>query len=187
MEARAAITVRRPVEDVYRYWRDLEHLPAFMYLLESVEQKDGNRSHWIVKAPMGRTVEWDAEIIEDVPGERIAWRSIDGDVPNSGEVRFAPAPGGRGTEVRVNVDYQIPGGPVGELIGKLLGESPAQEVREDLRRFKQVLETGEVLVSEGNPEGTSRREQFPQHAAEPPGQEQETEGAGQEQLQEVQS
>jgi uncharacterized membrane protein len=183
METRAAITVRRPVEEVYRYWRDIEQLPTFMYLLESVQKKEGNRSHWVVKAPAGRTVEWDAEIVEDTPNERIAWRSIDGDVPNSGEVRFTRAPGDRGTEVRVQVDYQIPGGPIGELIGKLLGESPAQEVREDLRRFKQVLETGEVLVSEGNPEGTSRRNQFPQQVAEPPEEHAETATAGQ--MQEV--
>jgi uncharacterized membrane protein len=155
MQAKTAITVRHPVEVVYRFWRDFTNLPRFMNHLASVEVTGDGRSHWTANAPAGRTVDWDAEVVEDAPNERIAWRSLEGaQVPNSGAVRFTPAPGGRGTEVRVELSYDPPGGALGKVVAKLFGEEPQQQVTDDLRRLKQVLETGEVVRTEGSPEGT---------------------------------
>jgi uncharacterized membrane protein len=149
-----ALTVNRPVEDVYRFWRDFQNLPRFMHHLESVQATGERRSHWKAKAPAGRTVEWDAEMVEDRPNDVIAWRSLKGaDVDNAGSVRFAPAPGGRGTEVRVELRYNPPGGAIGAAVAKLFGEEPEQQLRDDLRAFKQVLETGEVVHSEASIHG----------------------------------
>lgn len=150
VHAQAYIIIERSSEELYRYWRDFENLPRFMKHLESVRVTDDKRSHWVAKAPAGTTVEWDAEIVEDRPNELIAWRSLEGaDVDNTGSVRFEPATAGRGTVVRVEIDYSPPGGVIGAGIAKLFGEEPEQQVREDLRRFKQVVETGEVVRSEG--------------------------------------
>jgi uncharacterized membrane protein len=152
-----AITIKRPVEEVYGFWRNFENLPQFMYHLESVQVRGSGRSHWVAKAPAGATVEWDAETIEDRPNERIAWRSLpDADVANSGTVEFRPAPGNRGTEIHVEIEYKPPAGKLGTLVAKLFGEEPAQQVGDDLRRLKQVLETGEVVRSEASPEGQGR-------------------------------
>jgi uncharacterized membrane protein len=145
------ITVNRSPEEVYNFWRDLENLPSFMYHLESVQSTGGNRSHWVARGPAGVRVEWDAEITEDRPGELIAWRSVEGsDVDNRGWVEFEPAPGGRGTIVRVNLQYNPPGGRIGAGIAKLLGKEPGQQVQDDLRRFKQIMETGEVVQSDAS-------------------------------------
>ena len=164
----ASITINRPVGDVYRFWHDFERLPQFMGHLESVRVLGDGRSHWRAKAPHGKTVEWDAEVAEDRPDERIAWRSVgDAAVEDSGTVRFTSAPGGRGTEVRVALDYRIPGGKVGATFAKLFGEEPEQQTRDDLRRLKQVLETGEVVRSEASPEGTYARRQLAQRPAQP--------------------
>jgi uncharacterized membrane protein len=164
----AAITVRRPREEVYGFWGDLENLPRFMVHLRSVTVMDERRSHWVAMAPTGRAVEWDAQIVEDRPGELISWRSTGGaTVRNSGFVRFADAPGGRGTEVRVELRYDPPGGVVGAAFARLLGEHPDQQVRDDLRRFKQVMETGEVVRSEGSPEGVHAIRQLRQRPAQP--------------------
>jgi len=169
MRAKTAATVNTSPEQAYRQWRDLERLPEFITHLESVKET-GGRSHWVARAPGGRTVEWDAEIVEDVPGERIAWRSTEGaDVDSSGSVRFAPAPGDRGTEIIVELEYAPPGGAVGAAVAKLFGEEPNQQLRDDVRRFKQVVETGEVVVSEGTPDGTSNRRQLKQRDAQPLG------------------
>jgi uncharacterized membrane protein len=147
---RKAITVNRPAEDVYRFWHDLRNLPRFMHHLESVQITDDRRSHWKAKAPAGMSVEWDAEMVEDRPNERIAWQSVPGSqVENAGSVRFVPAPGGRGTEVHVELRYNPPGGVIGAAIAWLFGESADQQIDDDLRAFKQVLETGEVVISEG--------------------------------------
>lgn len=155
MQAKTAVTIRHPVEVVYGYWRDFSNLPSFMNHLASVQVHGNGRSHWTANAPAGRTVEWDAEIVEDKPNERIAWRSLEGSqVPNSGVVWFTPAPGDRGTEVRVELTYDPPAGVLGKVAAKLFGEEPQQQVTDDLRRLKQVLETGQVVLSEGSPEGT---------------------------------
>lgn len=165
---RAAITVNRPREDVYWYWHDLENLPRFMAHLESVRATGDGRSHWKVKGPAGRSVEWDAVIIDDRPGELIAWHSVEGSaVGNSGSVRFTDAPGGRGTEVWVDLNYDPPVGMAGVAFAKLFGEDPEQQVRDDLRRFKQVMETGEVVRSEGSPEGIRAIRQVMQRPAQP--------------------
>jgi uncharacterized membrane protein len=146
-----SITIARPPEEVYRFWRDFQHLPQFMEHLESVQVLDERRSHWRASAPGGSSVEWDAEIVEDRPNQRIVWRSVgDADVPNTGTVRFAPAPGNRGTEIHVELRYEPPGGKAGALVAKLFGEEPSQQVKSDLRRLKQVLETGEVVHSDAS-------------------------------------
>ncbi len=148
----AAVTVNRPREEVYAFWRDFTRLPQFMLHLEEVRELDaeGRRSHWKANAPGGATVEWDAELIEDRPNERISWRSLEGaDVTNAGTVRFEDAPGGRGTRVHVDLEYSAPGGAFGTIVARLAGEEPRQQTWDDLRRFKQVLEIGEIVRSEG--------------------------------------
>ena len=151
VRVRKAITIGRPAEDLYKFWRDFQNLPRFMRHLESVQVIDERRSRWKAKAPLGSTVEWDAEITEDRPNERLAWRSLEGaDVPNYGSVAFEPAPGGRGTTVRVDLHYEPPGGTIGATLAKLFGQEPGQQVQEDLRAFKQLMETGEVVQSEAS-------------------------------------
>ena len=148
---RKSITVNRSADEVYAFWRNFENLPRFMKHLESVQTTGDGRSHWKASAPAGKTVEWDAVTTEDRPNELIAWRSVEGaDVPNSGEVRFVAAPGGRGTEIHVDLRYDPPAGKLGALFAKLFGEEPSQQVSGDLRRFKQVLEVGEVLYSDAS-------------------------------------
>jgi uncharacterized membrane protein len=145
------IIVNRSPEEVYRFWRDLANLPTFMKHLESVQVTGDNRSHWKATGPGGKTVEWDAEIVEDQPNTRIAWRSLEGsDIDNSGSVQFERASGGRGTLVRVELRYTPPGGVVSATLAKLFGEEPGQQVDDDLRAFKQVLETGEVVKSDAS-------------------------------------
>jgi uncharacterized membrane protein len=145
------ITIKRPRNEVYGFWHNFENLPRFMAHLESVEISSEGRSHWTAKAPAGTTVEWDAETIDDRPNELIAWRSLqDSTVPNSGTVRFTDAPGDRGTEVHVELRYQPPGGRLGSWIAKLFGEEPDLQVKGDLRRFKQVMETGEIVHSDSS-------------------------------------
>lgn len=168
MRGRAAITIKAPPEDLYARWRDFEGLPEFMYHLVSVDDRGGGKSHWVAKAPAGTIVEWDAEILDDVPGQRIAWRSVEGSsVDNSGVVRFQPAPRDQGTEVHVELEYSPPGGALGALVAKLFGEEPNQQVSDDLRRFKQLVETGEVARSDGSPMGARTQNVARQHDAHP--------------------
>ena len=149
-----SLTVNRSPEELFRFWRNFENLPRFMNHLESVKNLGENRSHWVAKAPAGTTVEWDAEVYNEKENELIAWRSLEGaDVDNAGSVRFKEAPGGRGTEVKVVLEYDPPGGIVGAAIAKLFGEAPDQQIDEDLRRFKQVMEAGEQATTEGQPSG----------------------------------
>lgn len=149
IRVRKSVTVARPVEEVYAFWRDFENLPRFMRHLESVEVTGEGRSRWKAKAPAGLSVEWDAETVEDVPNRRIAWRSVEGaTVSNAGSVEFRPAPVGQGTEVHVDLRYDPPGGKVTAALAKLFREEPGQQVRDDLSAFKQVMEIGEVLVSD---------------------------------------
>ncbi len=153
-----SFTIDKDPMDLYRFWRDFENLPRIMDHLESVKNVDDRRSHWVVRGPMGRTVEWDAEVINDEPGRLIAWRSLEGaDVDNAGSVRFVPAPGNRGTEVKVVLDYVPPAGRVGALVARLFGENPEQQIQEDLRHFKQMMESGEIPTTKGQPRGTCRR------------------------------
>jgi uncharacterized membrane protein len=156
-----SIIVNASPEEVYQFWRDFENLPSFMRYLESVKVTGEGRSHWVAKAP-GGTVEWDAEITEDRPNQLISWRSLEGsEVENSGTVRFEQAAGGRGTVVRVELDYNPPGGAAGALLAKLFGEDPDGQMQIDLRRFKQVMELGEIVVSDGTLLGEGYTEQRP--------------------------
>lgn len=154
VNARKAIKVERSVtiatsrHELYTFWRDFTNLPQFMEHLESVQVDSPTRSHWKARAPAGSSVEWEAEIVNDVPDEIIAWKSVgDADVANAGAVNFSDAPGGRGTIVRVTLDYEPPGGKLGALVARLFGEDPDRQVREDLRKFKQLMETGAVTTS----------------------------------------
>ncbi|OBG58000.1 MULTISPECIES: SRPBCC family protein [unclassified Mycobacterium] len=165
---RAAVTVRRTPEEVYRFWRDLENLPSFMHHLKAVTPTTDGQSHWIANAPAGRSVQWDAQITEDDTNKRIAWQSLPGSViENGGSVEFTPTATGDGTEIRVRIGYHIPGGLFGKAAASLFGESPEQQVNDDLRRFKQILETGQVLRSDGSPEGTASGRQMHQQPAQP--------------------
>jgi uncharacterized membrane protein len=167
VELTATTTVRKDRAEVYAFWRQLENLPSFMAHVEEV-RTSGQRSHWKVSAPFGRSVEWDAEIVADEPGEWLSWRSTENAaVSNAGTVRFVPAPGGRGTEVHVELSYSVPGRKLGEALARWAGEEPRQQLDDDLRRFKQVMETGEVMRSEGAPWGKRARREFPQRPARP--------------------
>ena len=144
-----SVTINRSSAELYRFWRNLENLPRFMSHLESVERITDTLSRWRAKGPAGTTVEWNAEIINEVPDQVIGWRSIEGsDVVSAGSVNFDDAGPGRGTRVRVRLQYSPPGGKVGAAIAKMMGRDPATEIREDLRRFKQLIEAGEVATNE---------------------------------------
>lgn len=142
-----SITINRPADELYAFWRNLENLPAFMDHLESVQVLDGQRSHWVAKAPAGMKAEWDAEIINDIPDKLIGWRSLENaDVPNAGSVHFDERPHGRGTRVTVVLKYDPPAGPLGVAFAKLFGEAPSQTVRQDLYRLKQMMEQRETAT-----------------------------------------
>lgn len=145
-----ATTINRSIDDVYGFWRGFQNLPRFMRHLESVEILGERRSRWRARGPAGLKVEWEAQMTEDRPNEQISWRSLPGSkVDNSGTVRFRSAPGARGTEVRVELEYRPPAGGVGRNVAWLFGEEPAQQIHEDLHRFKQLMETGEIPLSDG--------------------------------------
>jgi uncharacterized membrane protein len=149
-----SVTINRPPEELYSFWRNFENLPQFMKHLESVTVTGDGRSHWVAKGPAGSSVEWDAEVYNEKENELIAWRSLEGSqVDNAGSVHFEPAAGGRGTVVRVVLKYDPPAGKLGALVARLFGESPEQQVEEDLRRFKQLMEAGETLTTAGQPSG----------------------------------
>ena len=136
-----SVTVNRPIEELYRFWRNLENLPHFMSHLESVERMTDTLSRWRAKGPAGRTVEWSAEIINEVPNQVIGWRSIEGsEVASAGSVHFEEAGTGLGTRVRVKLQYSPPGGKVGAAVARLFGRDAATEIRQDLQRFKALVE-----------------------------------------------
>jgi uncharacterized membrane protein len=148
-----SIIIKKSPKELYSFWRDFENLPRFMDHLESVNSVGFNRWHWVAKGPVGMRPEWDAEIYNERPNELIAWRSLAGTVTNAGSVRFEPAPGERGTQVKVVLNYNAPGGKVSALLAKLFGQEPGQMIEEDLRRLKQILETGEITGVEGQTSG----------------------------------
>jgi uncharacterized membrane protein len=142
------VTIDKPRHELYAFWRDFTNLPRFMEHLVSVTVDTAGRSHWIAKGPAGTTVEWDAVIVNDVPDSIIAWKTVGHpDVANAGAVNFHDEPGGRGTIVKVSVDYEPPAGRIGALVARLFGEDPDRQIREDLRKFKQLMETGEITTS----------------------------------------
>lgn len=152
-----SVTINAPIEELYNFWRDFTNLPKFMYHLESVTEIDAMRSHWKAKAPLGFSVEWDAEIISEIPNELISWRSVEGSqINNAGSVRFLVSPSGRGTTLRVSLSYEPPAGKIGAAVAWLTGEEPSVQIREDLRRFKRLMETGEIPTIEGQPAGRSK-------------------------------
>ena len=162
VEIRQAIQVARPRREVYAYWRDFTNLPRFMKHVRSVEVHEGGRSHWTVQAPPAPPLEWDAELVVDEPDERIAWRSLDdASVANAGDVRFTELPGARGTGLTLEFAYRPPQGVVGAAAAQLLKGVTEQEIREDLRRFKAMLEAGEVPRIAGQPSGRGRDEEDP--------------------------
>ncbi|GII94183.1 SRPBCC family protein [Sinosporangium siamense] len=169
LQVRASIVINKPREEVYRFWRDLENLPSFMVHLDSVRAINQRRSRWKAKGPIV-DLEWEAEIIEDRAGDLIAWRSVPGvGVSTDGLVGFTDGPGGRGTVVDVSLEYGAPGRKLAAAVARMFGEHPEQQVRDDLRRLKQVMETGEVVRSEGSPEGHRALRQLRQRPAQPIG------------------
>jgi uncharacterized membrane protein len=137
--------IARPPEELFQFWRNFENLPRFMHHVKSVSCQGPTRSHWVARGPAGMDVEWDAEIINEEPDRLISWRTVgEADVDSAGTVMFVPAVDARGTRVHVNLDYIPPAGRVGKAIAKIFGDDPAQLIRDDLRRFKQIMETGEV-------------------------------------------
>lgn len=149
-----SVNVLRPAHELYSFWRDFENLPRFMRHLESVRNLGNGRSHWIARTPVGSRVEWDAQVVEEREGQLLSWQSLPGSqVHNAGSVLFEAAPGDRGTLVRVSFDLAPPGGAAGRLAAKALGPITKQQVHEDLRRFKNLMEAGEIPTTEGQPEG----------------------------------
>jgi uncharacterized membrane protein len=144
-----SVTIDRERQGLYAFWRDFNNLPKFMHNVHSVSVQDALHSHWVVEAPAGKTVEWDSKITQDEPGYIIAWESLEGaSVRNSGRVEFMDSPDNRGTVVRVTLTYDPPAGTVGKLIAKLFQKEPKVQARQDLRRFKQLMETGEVSTAQ---------------------------------------
>jgi uncharacterized membrane protein len=149
-----SVTLMKPRAEVYQFWRNLERLPSFMIHLRSVTEVGPTRSHWVASAPGGTQVEWDADIVAERENEFLSWRSVEGsEIRHEGSARFKDAPADRGTEVWIELSYDAPGGAAGAAIAKWFGEEPSQQLSDDLRRFKQVMETGEVVLSEGSLEG----------------------------------
>jgi uncharacterized membrane protein len=147
-------TINATPEALYGFWRNFANLPRFMDHLESVTVLDDKRSHWVASGPAGIDAEWDAEIINEIPNELIGWRSVAGSrVDNAGSVHFKEATGGRGTIVKVVLRYDPPGGVLGAAFAKLFGEDPAMQVGEDLRKLKQLIETGELATIDGQTSG----------------------------------
>lgn len=146
------VTINRPASELYQFWRRLENLPRIMRHLKSVSSLGGNRSHWVAEGPLGLSAEWDAEIYNERENELIAWRSLEGSqVDTAGSVHFVPAAGNRGTEVHASLKYNPPAGQIGIAVARLFGKSANQQVREDLRLFKQMMEAGEVATAAGQP------------------------------------
>jgi uncharacterized membrane protein len=154
----SSVTIHRDRAELYHFWRNLENLPKFMRFLSSVQEIDNRHSHWVAKGPAGMQLQWDAEVINDIENELIGWRSLPhADVANAGSVHFDDAPNGRGTIVKVELQYEPPAGTIGAFLAKIVGSDPERLVAEDLRRFKMLMETGEIPTIQGQPSG--QREQ----------------------------
>ena len=148
------VTVKLSPAESYAFWRNPTNLLRVVEFVESVDMVNERTAHWRVRGPIGTSIEWDAEIINDIPGELFAWKSVrDAEIPNAGSLHFRPAPNGRGTEVRIVLEYEPPAGHLGAWIAKLVKENPDAQLRDALRRFKQIAETGEVLSVEGQTSG----------------------------------
>jgi uncharacterized membrane protein len=136
------ILIARPPAELFRFWRNLENLPEFMENIESIRILDDRRSHWVVKGPAGQSVEWDAEIVNEHPGEMISWQTLPGaDVQSAGTVRFTPADGGKSTMLRVVLEFHPPAGALGAGVARFFGKDPSAQLDQDLARLKRVIET----------------------------------------------
>lgn len=156
LKVEKTLTINRSPAELYQFWHNFENLPQFMKHLQNVQVKDQRRSHWKTKAPLNQTVEWDADITAERENEFISWASVPGaDIANSGSIEFRPLSHDRGTEVKVISEYHLPLGGLGNAIAKIFGESPEQQIGDDLRRFKMLMETGEIATTEGQPQGKS--------------------------------
>jgi uncharacterized membrane protein len=157
-----SVFVNKSPQECYDFWHNFENFPSFMRHVKSVSISENGRSQWVAKGPGGSRVAWEAETLEDVPNEMIVWRSIPGSlVSNRGSVKFEAAPGGRGTFVIVDLEYAPPAGMLGVGIAKLFREEPEMQLNDDLRRFKQIMEVGEIVCSNGSPDGYGRMKQHP--------------------------
>jgi len=142
----AAVMVQASPDRVYRVWRRLSNLPRFLSHVERVEELD-RRSRWTIRMPAGMALTWDAEIINDVPGEVIAWRTVDTKlIEHAGSVKFEPAFEGRSTIVRVSMQYAPPAGELGHQLAKALGQDPQKQIEQDLANFKRAMEAGELAA-----------------------------------------
>jgi uncharacterized membrane protein len=149
-----SFTIYKPPEELYRFWRNFANLPRFMSHLESVEVTGDRYSRWTARTPLGGRVSWNAELTDERENEYLVWRSLPGsDLQVDGSVEFRRAPGDRGTEVRAAISYTPPAGKVGHVLAGFFGESPEQQIREDLRHFKQLMEAGEIPTTAGQPHG----------------------------------
>jgi uncharacterized membrane protein len=156
----AGITINRPRAELFAFWRALENLPRFMPHVRTVRDMGEGRSHWVVRGPAGRDLSWDAEIVAEKPNALITWRSLPGSgVSHTGSIRFTGATGGRGTELSLTMEYDPPAGPLGAVVARLLGDNPEQQIHEDLRRFKQLMEAGEIPTTDGQPAAARRLRQ----------------------------
>lgn len=154
IHVKKSIAINRSPEEIYRFWRDFQNLPRFMQHIESVQTSGDKQLHFVVNSPVGRKFEFDAEITEDIPNKLIAWRWLkDPDEGPLGSVRFERAPGGRGTMVNIELQYNPPGGTIGATIAKFLGMDPGGQAQESLRCLKQLMETGEIPTTEGQSAG----------------------------------
>ncbi|GAA2596154.1 hypothetical protein GCM10010399_28420 [Dactylosporangium fulvum] len=168
MELWAATTIRQPVSRVYGHWRHLENLSTFMTYIDRIRPTGERTSHWTAITPFGHRLEWDAELTDVVPDRQLGWRSVgEAELPNCGRVRFDPAPDGVSTEVRALMVFVIPGTELGGMISRYFGDTPNELLDDDLHRLKQILETGEVVLSDGAPWGKRSRKEFPQRPAQP--------------------
>lgn len=155
VDVRMSLIIDRPREEVYAYWRQLENLPTFMKHLDEVREVSARRSQWAASVPkMDARIEWEAKIQEEDENSRLAWRSVDGsEIENAGEVRFEDAPGGRGTVLHIHITYQPPAGELGAAAARLLNPAFEQMIKEDVRRFKYLMEAGEIPSTSGQPTG----------------------------------
>ena len=157
-DARTSVLLNCSPEEAYRFWHNFEDLPLFMYHLDSVKQTSDRTYRWVAVGPLGSRIQWDAEIISDRPNERIAWRSLPGsDIEVNGSVEFRTAAGNRGTLVTAHIDHRPPAGALGHAVAKVLGKDPKFLIKQDLRRFKALIEAGEIPTTEGQTHGPRSR------------------------------
>ena len=149
-----SLHIQRPAEACYRFWRNFENFPQFMQHVEAVQVVDATRTHWRVRAPLGQHVEWTAELFSDIPSQQLAWRTLEGsNVEHTGVVRFLPSPNDKSTRLDIEMSYHARFGKAGVMLAKLFGEEPSQQMDDDLRRFKQLIETGEIATTKGQSAG----------------------------------